>query len=70
MEEAAARLLSELGGKYQKPTYYDAEPKWSITPSKLPRIVRGLVEAGWHIEAEGKVFRRPGAFQHRGVERH
>jgi superfamily II DNA or RNA helicase len=62
-EEAAVRLLSELGGKCQKPTYYDAEPKWSITPSKLPRIVRGLVEAGWHIEAEGKVFRRPGAFR-------
>ena len=62
-EGAAARLLSELGGKCQKPTYYDAEPKWSITPSKLPRIVRGLVEAGWHIEAEGKVFRRPGAFR-------
>ena len=41
VEEAAARLLSELGGKYQKPTYYDAEPKWSIAPSKLPRIVRG-----------------------------
>ena len=62
-EGAAARLLSELGGKFQKPTYYEPEPKWSITPSKLPRIVRGLVEAGWHIEAEGKVFRRPGAFR-------
>jgi len=33
-----------------------------VSPSKLPRIVRCLVQAGWHIEAEGKIFRRPGAF--------
>jgi hypothetical protein len=25
--------------------------------------VRALVEAGWHIEAEGKIFRRPGEFR-------
>ena len=25
-----------------------------------PRAVRQLVESGWHIEAEGKLFRRPG----------
>ena len=34
-----------------------------MAPSKLPRVVRSLVEAGWDIEAEGKVFRRPGAFR-------
>ena len=62
-EQAAARLLGELGAKYQKSTYWESEPKWVISPSKLPRIVRALVEAGWHIEAEGKVFRRPGAFK-------
>ena len=26
----------------------------------MPAVVRELVHAGWHIEAEGKVFRRPG----------
>jgi SNF2 family DNA or RNA helicase len=26
-------------------------------------VVRTLLGAGWHIEAEGKVFRRPGAFR-------
>jgi hypothetical protein len=62
-EEAAVRLLSELGAKFQKPTYWDQEPKWTISPKKLPRIVGALVGAGWHIEAEGKVFRRPGAFK-------
>ncbi len=34
-----------------------------MAPSKLPRIVRSLVEAGWDIKAEGKIFRRPGAFR-------
>ena len=58
-EAAAAQLLTELGGKFQ--TYYDQHAQWLIAPKKLPRAVRGLVEAGWHIEAEGKVFRRPGA---------
>ena len=61
-ELAAKRLLRELGVKRQTSSYWDAEPDWLIAPSKMPRVVRGLVEAGWHIEAEGKVFRRPGAF--------
>jgi hypothetical protein len=26
----------------------------------MPRAVRELVHAGWHVEAEGKAFRRPG----------
>jgi superfamily II DNA or RNA helicase len=55
VEKAAAGLLGELGLKL-------AQAAWEIAPTKLPRIVRALVEQGWHIEAEGKVFRRPGAF--------
>jgi hypothetical protein len=62
-EGTAVRLLSDLGAKYQKSTYWNSEPKWLMTPSKLPRLVRALVEAGWHIEADGKIFRRPGAFK-------
>ena len=31
-------------------------------PSKtMPRVVRELLHSGWHVEAEGKAFRRPGA---------
>jgi hypothetical protein len=30
--------------------------------TKLPRIVRTLVEAGWHIDADGKIFRRQAHF--------
>jgi len=62
-EKAAAALLDELGFRFQGPTYLKPEPVWELTPSKLPRIVRALVEAGWHIEAEGKIIRRPGAFR-------
>ena len=27
----------------------------------MPAVVRELIHAGWHVEAEGKAFRRPGA---------
>jgi superfamily II DNA or RNA helicase len=62
-EKNAENLLTEVGVKFQPATYYDKDPAWEMAPTKLPRIVRALVEAGWHIEAEGKVFRRPGAFR-------
>src|SRR5579872_707960 len=63
VEKAAADLLSELGIRFQGPTYWDRESAWEIAPTKLPRIVRALAEAGWHVEAEGKIFRRPGEFR-------
>ena len=64
-EKAATGMLSEVGMKYVRygwTAYYNPEPAWEIAPSKMPRIIRSLVEAGWHVEAEGKYFRRPGAF--------
>ncbi len=60
-EDAAAELLTGLGIRFYRPPYED--PYWDAAPKRLPRIVRGLVEAGWHVEAEGKIFRRPGAFR-------
>ncbi len=62
-EKAACTFLDQLGLKQRAPTYPDSTPRWELAPSKLPRIVRSLVEAGWEIEAEGKMFRRPGAFR-------
>jgi len=61
-EKAAAGLLGELGLKFRAWTYGDPSPGWELAPIKLPRIVRALVEAGWHIDADGKIFRRPGSF--------
>jgi len=60
-ERSAAARLGELGLKYQGSAY--PKPVWELAPTKLPRAVRGLLEAGWHIEADGKIFRRPGAFR-------
>ncbi len=62
-EKAACALLDDLGLKQRVASYPDSTPRWELAPSKLPRIVRSLVEAGWNIEAEGKIFRRPGAFR-------
>jgi superfamily II DNA or RNA helicase len=62
-EKAAADLLTEIGAKFTPAGYYEREAAWEIAPTKLPRVVRVLVEAGWHLEAEGKTFRRPGEFQ-------
>ena len=65
-EKAAIEMLREAGAKYARyswSSYYNPEPSWEIAPGKMPRIIRTLVEAGWHVEAEGKYFRRPGEFR-------
>lgn len=60
-EKAASALLLEAGVRFESAHY--REPAWELAPKKLPRVVRTLVEAGWHIEAEGKIFRKPGEFR-------
>jgi hypothetical protein len=37
------------------------EGPWPLPAKHLPRVVRELVRAEWHVEAEGKAFRTPGA---------
>jgi len=32
--------------------------EWSIPPKVMPKAVRQLLQAGWHVEADGKAFRR------------
>ena len=60
-EQAAHAHLRQL--ELSGPSIEDGtkEPVWSLAPKKLPAVVRGCLQAGWHIEAEGKTFRRPGA---------
>jgi superfamily II DNA or RNA helicase len=62
-EQNAAETLEKLGVKFMPGDYWNPEPRWELAPSKLPRTVRMLVEGGWHIEADGKIFKRPGAFR-------
>src|SRR5258708_33566480 len=33
-----------------------------MATAKVPRIVRAVVQAVWHIDADGKIFRRLGSF--------
>jgi len=61
-EQAAINLICELGLRFRAATSYVPQPAWVFASSRLPRVARELVEAGWHIEADGKIFRRPGAF--------
>jgi SNF2 family DNA or RNA helicase len=62
-EAAANALLDQLGVKRGQGSYWEPEPARGLAASKLPRVVRSLVEAGWHIDAEGKIFRRPGSYR-------
>jgi superfamily II DNA or RNA helicase len=62
-EAAADALLDQLGVKRGQASYWTPEPVRGVAASKLPRVVRPLVEAGWHIDAEGKIFRRPGTYR-------
>jgi superfamily II DNA or RNA helicase len=62
--EAAARdQLMEAGVRLRAATYYQPEPGWELAAAKLPRVVSTLLASGWRVEVDGKVFRRPGAFQ-------
>jgi hypothetical protein len=56
-EEAARETLGNLG---LRPEAGGAD-RWSLSPKALPRTVRTLIQEGWHVEAEGKAFRSPGA---------
>jgi hypothetical protein len=58
-EKAAAGQLRQLG--VRPPKYsYGQKPALELAPRNLPRVVRQLLEAGWHVEAEGKLYRQPG----------
>ncbi len=61
-EAAAEQYLVQLGFRCPVPPPGDG-PVWELPPKKLPGVARALLEAGWHVEAEGKTFRRPGAFR-------
>jgi superfamily II DNA or RNA helicase len=63
LEEAAAVTLREMG--FRQPTTYDPreDGSWHTHTNKVPNIVRKLIEAGWHVEADGKIFRKPGGYR-------
>jgi superfamily II DNA or RNA helicase len=56
-EEVARIKLRELGMRTDpyRPDF------WLLNTKSLPKIARELIAEGWHVEAEGKTFRSPGA---------
>jgi superfamily II DNA or RNA helicase len=59
-EKAAISLLLDLGLRH-KSRYGETQKRFELAPGKLPRVVRSLAQSGWHIEADGKIFRSPRA---------
>ena len=61
-EREAIQRLEELG--FHRPWYFDAKAgTLAIAVEKFPAAVRTLVEEGWYVEAEGRVFRAARAVQ-------
>ena len=55
-EQAALQRLQQLG--FHRPWYIDARVHTLAIPvDRFPDAVRALVDEGWHVEAEGRVFR-------------
>jgi hypothetical protein len=61
-ERAALQTLTAAGLKEDTPDYTEAGPRWVVSSKQLPSAVRELSKAGWHVEAEGKTFRRSSGF--------
>ena len=55
-EQAAVQRLQQLG--FHRPWYStDRAATLAIAVERFPDAVRTLVDEGWHVEAEGRVFR-------------
>jgi hypothetical protein len=54
-ESGALTLLGQLGFKVLSD--YEGKLTFQLSPKKLPQAVRTLIEGGWKVEAEGKLYR-------------
>ncbi len=62
-ERAAAEQLRGLGLRTESYSVGEGPPAWQVPAGKLPAVARTLLAAGWHVEAEGRAFRKAGAFR-------
>jgi superfamily II DNA or RNA helicase len=61
-ESKALQRLADLGVR-RVDSWNQPEKGWELAPARLPSLVHTLVSEGWRVEAEGKLYRRPGAFK-------
>ncbi len=61
-EAKAVQRLADLGARREN-TWNGADRTWELAPARLPALVHALVSEGWRVEAEGKLYRRSGAFK-------
>jgi superfamily II DNA or RNA helicase len=59
-EQAALQRLQQLG--FRRGWGSPAAGQFTIAVEQFPRAVRSLVREGWHVEADGRVFRAPRSF--------
>ncbi|MBI3065801.1 MAG: DEAD/DEAH box helicase [Deltaproteobacteria bacterium] len=57
-ESAARSRLKQLGFRS---TRWTGDSELELSSAQLPKAVRALTNEGWHVEAEGKLFRTAGA---------
>jgi superfamily II DNA or RNA helicase len=65
-EQAAVVKLAEVGFRARRSQVWPGrnEPRrFEIAAKKVPAAVRVLLACGWRVEADGKLYRRPGRFQ-------
>lgn len=65
-EQRRMSRLHQLGFRQRSDAsgpYAGDGPILELAPGRLPRAVRELVREGWHVEAEGRVYRHPGDFR-------
>jgi len=60
-EADAKAFLYQLGMEDLPADYRGEAAALRLAPKKLPAVAHACLAAGWHVEAEGKIFRRPGA---------
>ncbi len=66
VEQQRMSRLHQLGFRQRSggsAHYAGDRPIMELAPGRLPRAVRELVREGWHVEAEGRVYRHPGDFR-------
>jgi hypothetical protein len=59
LEKAAVEQMQEAGMRFAAGSW-SGGGEWTVTPNKLPQVVRALAELDWKVTASGKLFRQPG----------